>query len=152
MTILRRETVVRYECPHCRATLEWTISRWGGWVACPACERASEPPAPKLEIPTPRAAVREGASRGAGLRAEQWIAAGDVPDAAWPMWSRGLVLPKPRTEPEPKALRAALGVGLAISLFLLLVGFLDQNSQLSGTAAILALLCFWGRLKLAERR
>jgi len=152
VTVLRREAVVCYECPHCRAELEWTIGRWGGWVACPACGRASEPPAPRLVVPTPREVAREGARPGAGLRAEQWIAAGDVPDAAWPMWSRGLVLPKPRTEPEPKALRAALGVGLAIALFLLLVGFLDQNTQLSGAAAIIALLCFWGRIKLEKRR
>lgn len=152
MTLLRRETVVRYECPHCRAKLEWTIGRWGGWVACPICERASEPPTPRLVFPTPREVAREGARPGAGLRAEQWIAAGDVPDVAWPSWSRGVALPRPRTQPEPRARRTALAVGLAISLFLLLVGLLDQNNQLSGAGAIAALLCFWGRIKLAERR
>lgn len=152
MGVLQREEVVRYDCPHCRAKLEWIVGRWGGWVSCPACASPGLPPAPRLVVPTPRMVAREGVRAGAGLRAEQWIAAGDVPDPAWPSWSRGLVLPKPRTQQEPKARRAALAVGLAISLFLLLVAYLDQNTSLSGLALLVALVCFWGRMKLAERR
>ncbi len=152
MAVLQREEAVRYDCPHCRAKLEWSVGRWGGWVACPACARPAQPPRPRFVIPPPGPAPFEATKAGAALRAEEWIAAGDVPDPAWPVWSRGLSLPRPRTEPEPTALRTALAVGLGISLFLLLVAFLDQNGPLTGFSALIALVCFWGRMKLTGRR
>ena len=149
MTALQREKVVRYACPHCRAGLEWRVGLWRGWVSCPACGRPGLPPAPRLVMPDVVAPTREV---GAGLRAEQWIASGDVPDASWPMWSRGQAPIQPRVKSESKALPSALAVGLAISLFLLLIGYLDQSTNLAGVAALVALLCLWGRMKFAKGR
>ncbi|MDG3006767.1 hypothetical protein [Paludisphaera mucosa] len=147
MSILQRETTVRYDCPHCRAALESVPGRWRGWLLCPDCGRPGLPPPPGLVLPP-----EELPESGAGLRAEQWIAAGDVPDEGWPRWSPGLPLPTPRPSPLTKAAQTAVAVGLALSLFLLLIGYLDQSPGMAVVAGLGALVCFWLRVRLGSRR
>lgn len=147
MNYLRAESVVRYDCPHCRAELESYVGRWRGWLLCPSCGKPGLPPPPRLLIPAEPTPVT-----GAGLRAEAWIASGDLPDSGWPRWSRESEPLPPRPTGAVVTARAAMGVGLALSLFLLLVAFLDQNSSFAAAAGLTALLLYWLRLRLGRLR
>ncbi|AMV36556.1 hypothetical protein [Planctomyces sp. SH-PL62] len=141
---------VRYECPHCRVELEAILGRWRGWLLCPACGKPGLPPSPGFAPPTPGDAG--GLAMGAGVQAAAWIASGDLRDPARPAWPARPVDPRRRLSPAARNVRRAAVAGLAVSLFLLLIAFLDQNARLAGAAGVLTLIMLWFLGRLDPRR
>lgn len=141
---------VRYECPHCRVELESILGRWRGWLLCPACGKPGLPPSPGFAFPTPRdpgvLAMRTG------VQAEAWIASGDLSDPARPAWPALPVDPRPRPSRAARNVRRAAVAGLAVSLFLLLIAFLDRNASLGGVAGLATLVLYSLLVRLDPRR
>ena len=146
MAYMQWETVVRYDCPSCRAALAWTPGVWRGWVLCPACGKPSRPPAPRLVLPT----FQPSPAMPAELKPEPWNGSDAVAEDGRPRWSRELeeVRRKATADARWNTVRTAAGVALASSLFMMLVGYLDQNATVASCAAASALVMFliWVRL------
>ena len=138
LAYMQWETTVRYECPHCRAALGWDHGAWRGWVLCPSCGRSGRPPAPRLVLP----AFATPFTKPAAIKTEQGEPAAAASGEGPPRWSRDLesIRRNTRASARLSTIRAVAGVGLASSLFVMLVGYLDQNSTVASTAAVTALM------------
>jgi hypothetical protein len=124
---------VPYSCPRCKAELEVQYGGWEGWRRCPACGHPSLPPEVLFGHPTTRRRVQGG---------EEIL---ETPDSVAPEESNGPEKP-PIIESSPSAglgpLRLTFIAGLVISLFLLLVFYLDQKQELIGIFGTLAIIFF----------
>ncbi|WP_165250737.1 hypothetical protein [Paludisphaera soli] len=140
------EIEVRYDCPHCRVGLIADADRWSGWRLCPACGKSGLPPARRAK--RARLLPANLPARGSGRRAEAWIASGDLVDPDHAAWQVGYARDLPRPTPVSRVVTVAIAAGLAISVFLLLVAFLDRNGTLAGGAGLAVLLLYWARVRL----
>src|SRR5262249_3416525 len=111
---------VVYSCPYCKAELEAQDGGWQGGLRCPAGGRPSLPP----ESLFGRAGARRRVEILAGNDADDILVIGTstqdrrAPDRLVPASSHHISAP-----------RLIFTTGFAISLFLLLIAFLDQNTQ-----------------------
>ncbi|WP_165073410.1 hypothetical protein [Paludisphaera rhizosphaerae] len=149
MAYMQWETVVRYDCPFCRAALAWTPGAWRGWVLCPSCGKPGRPPAPRLVMP----GLQPSPINTAELKPQAWDGSRSVDGDEQPRWSRELEQVRRRSTEEVrwKPIRSAASVGLASALFIMLVGYLDQNSTVSSLAAVAALIMFVVRIAIGGR-
>lgn len=130
-----------YSCPHCHNWLEAATATWQGWILCPECHRPGLPP--------PRAIQR------LRRRVEQKDphlpydrpspSAGDPRREA--LTSRGPSLSPGRLS-QSSTSRLIVLTGLVISLFLLLVAYLDRSSQSSAIFGFLTIVFFLLMLRL----
>jgi len=141
-----KEPLVRYDCPHCRVGLASVVGRWRGWLLCPACGKPGLPPAP-LRARYSYHQARTLSPEGAGLRAEAWIASGDLPDENWPLWSRGAPIRPSRPSRRESLVRTFIAAGLIVSLFCLLVGYLDRSGGVAGFGGLGTLIFLWLRVR-----
>jgi hypothetical protein len=135
--------LVTYPCPRCKLELEAEHGGWEGWLRCPGCGTPSLPPEFLLGHPSTRRRVREtGGDDGETL----------------------VIGPDGRVAPEPSALigarpssmisalRLIFLTGVAMSLFLLLIAYLDDNQLATGIFGSLALVFFLLLLRVPTRR
>jgi hypothetical protein len=133
---------VSYSCPHCKAELEARQGGWQGWLRCPVCGVPSLPP----ELPpghpgTPRR-VRD-APEDRGTMAADGAAEGD-PEAD----RSRLTAPSSPVS----ALRLIFMTGLILSLFLLLIAYMDQNKQTTAIFGFLSIAFFLLLIRTPTRR
>ncbi len=133
-----------YLCPHCRAELEAGPEVWQGWLRCPGCGRPSLPPSPvtlpqkrRPQVRTSRPPEMLFISESGG----RTIAAGTDDDEP--------ELPLP-TRFSPA--RLVLTTGLALSLFMGLVAYLDSNTINMAIFGFLSLIFFVMLLRNSTRR
>jgi hypothetical protein len=137
---------VTYPCPHCKLELEADDAGWQGWSRCPACDTPSLPPDILLGHPATLRHVRVLGDDGDAFPA-LGVEAPDHDDA--PTASE-LIGPPPSS--TTSSLRLLYLTGLVISLFILLVSFLDDNQIVTGSSATMALVFFLLLLRLPGRR
>jgi hypothetical protein len=124
---------VTYSCPRCKAELEVQFGGWEGWRRCPSCGFPSLPPEVLFGHPTTRRRVQgdgESVETTAAVAAEDPVESDRSP----------IVEPSPST--AISALRLVFITGLVISLFLLLIFYLDQRHELTGVFGTLAIIFF----------
>ena len=135
-----------YPCPHCHVSLEARGDHWQGWVLCPECGRPGLPPR-RITLPagTRRAVTRQPA----------------VQDESRPVIGGMLKDPAPiiessarRTRPASasSASRLIVSTGLFVSVFLLLVAYLDRSSHSSAIFASLTVVFFLLLLRMSRSR
>ena len=133
---------VPYSCPRCKAELEAQHGTWEGWLRCPACGFPSLPPEVVFGHPRTRRRVQ-----GHDEEIEMLTVASEEPIAS----DRSPIL-----ESSPStalsALRLVFIAGLVISLFLLLIFYLDQKQELTGVFGVLAFIFFVLVLRTPSRR
>jgi hypothetical protein len=138
---------VRYPCPHCRAELETRDDDgWSGWRRCPACDRPHLPPDPSEYAPLP--------SQSADPSPEEIFRIGTVKEVRVieplvdgrpaPLWTLRQFEPVGRAHRSRQSrwYRRGLIIGLGISLFAVLVAFLEQGDITVGGFALLSLAFF----------
>lgn len=126
-----------YACPHCRASLEVrSDDLWTGWRRCPACDRPLLPPELGEKFRTPWQSF--------GPTREELLLAGEVESA-------DRRSPRPFEPFDPSRgsrqvgwcwYRRSLTIGLALSLFALLVAFLEQSQLAQGVLSLISLILF----------
>jgi hypothetical protein len=136
---------IPYSCPHCRVELEVrTGDRWSGWRRCPACDRPHLPPSPAEQAPPPWEATgprREGPLRD-GEAEDVLIIGPSDDDRPTSLWSPRQFEPFGRAHRSRRSLwyRRTLTIGLGVSLFAVLVAFLEQGEISVGAFALLSLV------------
>jgi hypothetical protein len=127
---------VTYPCPGCKVELEAEHAGWAGWLRCPSCGMPALPPEILLGHPRTRRRVREvGGDDVLIIGAGGGVPAGAIgPDPS--------TLIGPPVSPVIGALRLVFLTGLVISLFLLLIAYLDENTKVTSIAGSLALVFF----------
>ncbi len=133
---------VPYSCPRCKAELEAQHGAWEGWLRCPACGLPSLPPEVVFGHPTTRRRVQghDEAVEAMADAAEEPIASDGSP----------IIETAPST--AVSALRLGFITGLVVSLFLLLIFYLDQQQQYTGIFGTLAIIFFLLVLRTPTRR
>jgi hypothetical protein len=142
-----------YPCPHCRAMIVMGQDRWRGWVRCPECGRPGLPPDHALR---PRASRRRIEDPPAPRTEE--LAAPHPRPSPHPDGLAGPIAPVPvRVTPAvprhspSSASRVIVSTGFIVSIFLLLVAYLDRSSQSSAIFGCLTLLFFLLLLRVPRR-
>jgi hypothetical protein len=141
--------LVTYSCPRCHLELEAEHGGWLGWLLCPECATPALPPEALLGHPSTRRRIREMAVDDAIL-----VIGPDGPENTTASDSSALI-GKP-TSSLISAVRLVFLTGLVMSLFLLLIAYLDENQLAAGIFGALALvfflltLRFHGRSKRSE--
>jgi hypothetical protein len=137
---------VTYPCPRCKVELESHHGEWDGWRRCPSCGTPALPPEILLGHPSTRRRVREIAGEDILIiEADDGASPGvNGPDPA--------TLIGPPTSPVLGALRLVFVTGLVISLFLLLIAYLDENTAITSVAGSLSLVFFLLLLRVPSRR
>lgn len=139
---------VTYPCPGCRLELEAHHDGWRGWLRCPSCGTPSLPPEILLGHPSTRRRVRDFSAPG-----EEVVIIADENDARpdrTPLDPAALI-DAPQS-PVIGTVRLVLFAALVISLFLLLVAYLDDNQQVTSATATLSLIFFLLLLRTPGRR
>jgi hypothetical protein len=137
---------VTYPCPRCKVELETHHGEWDGWRRCPSCGTPALPPEILLGHPSTRRRVRE-------IDGEDILII-EADDGASP----GVNGPDPSTligppaSPVLVALRLVFVTGLVISLFLLLIAYLEENTTITSVAGALSLVFFLLLLRTPGRR
>jgi hypothetical protein len=137
---------VTYPCPQCRLELEAEHDGWQGWLRCPACGTPSLPPDILLGHPATMRRVR-------GLAGDDdavLVIDVDDPDGASTSDPAALLGEPPSA--LVSSLRMLFLTGLAISLFILLISFLDDNQLVTGFCGAIALIFFLLLLRLPDRK
>jgi hypothetical protein len=137
---------VTYHCPNCKLELESEHGGWEGWLKCPVCGTPALPPEILLGHPATKRRVRE---IGAGGAATATVDADAPEDAAAPDPS---ALIDPPASTLVSALRMIFLTGLVMSLFLLLIAYLDQNQRAAGIFGSLSVVFFLLLLRMPGRR
>ena len=123
---------VTYPCPGCQIELEARHGGWQGWLRCPACGTPALPPEFLLGHPRTRRRVE-------GPREDADVIVIDPATEASPALD-----PAPLTVSSPvSALRLIFLTGLILSLFLLLVFYMEQNKQATAIFGFLAIAFFF---------
>lgn len=137
---------VTYPCPQCRLELESEHGGWPGWLRCPACDTPSLPPDILFGHPATSRRVR-----GAGGKGEAMLFIGDDdPDGDTASNPSDLIGPPP--SPVASGLRLVFLSGLMISLFILLIAYLDDNQFIGGVFGGLSFVFFLLLLRAPSRR
>ena len=135
-----------YPCPHCRAPIEIGRDRWRGWMLCPECGRAGLPPEAAVRRPAPGRRVETSPPAHPAASPDP----GDSKASPAPLFAPSASF-APRPSPS-NASRVIVSTGLVVSLFLLLVAYLDRSSQSSAIFGFLTVLFFLLLLRLPRRR
>jgi hypothetical protein len=123
---------VTYLCPGCATELEARHGGWQGWLRCPVCGVPALPPEFLLGHPQTWRRV-EGAHQEHDIMVID--AAAEAP---------GMLAPAPRSASAPvSALRLIFLTGLILSLFLLLVFYMEQNKQTTAIFGFLSIIFFF---------
>jgi hypothetical protein len=133
---------VRYPCPHCKAELETQHGGWQGWQRCPACGVPSLPPEFLLGHPMTRRRVGDSIADRAAIvtnAAPEGSSASDRPLLG------GVSSPV-------SALRLIFVTGFVLSLFLLLIAYMDQNKQTTAIFGFLSIAFFLLLLRTPKHR
>ena len=125
---------VTYACPRCKADLEVQHGPWSGWRLCPACGLPALPPELLFGHPATRRRVA-----GYEVEPEPLIEPSE-PKKMEVLEPAPIVLVTPSS--GFGALRVFFLVGLVISLFLLLLFYLDQNQEMTGLFGGLSFIFF----------
>ncbi len=137
---------VTYPCPNCHLELESELGGWEGWLRCPACGTPALPPEILLGHPNTRRRVREAQGDDQAV-----LAIGDEASANAPAADpSALIGPPPST--IVSVLRMIFLTGLVMSLFLLLIAYLDGNQRAAGIFGSLAVVFFLLLLRMPGRR
>jgi hypothetical protein len=137
---------VTYPCPNCRLELESEHGGWEGWVRCPACGTPALPPEIMLGHPNTQRRVREmGGDDGAVV-----VIGADSPEDAASQDPSALIATP--TSTLVSVLRMIFLTGLVMSLFLLLIAYLDQNQRAAGIFGSLSVIFFLLLLRMPGRR
>jgi hypothetical protein len=131
-----------YSCPRCRADLETRINEWQGWQRCPTCGMLSLPPEPP-RWRDPQLPV--GRPKGSG----DVLVISDSPDRFADPDQVAPTLIRP-THISPT--RLVFRNGLFVSLGLMLIFFLDQNTTNTAIFGFLAVVFFILLLRLSPSR
>ncbi len=134
---------VSYSCPRCKAELESQHGTWQGWLRCPTCGFPSLPPELLFGHPMTRRRVL-------GRDEDEAIPTEDMPLAP------GALDRSPTIVPAPSApfgvMRMIFLGGLVVSLFLLLIFYLDENPQFTGVFGATAIIFFVLLVRAPSRR
>ncbi len=136
---------VTYPCPGCKAQLEASHSGWRGWLRCPTCGTPALPPEVFRGHPATRRRLLETPGE------DILIIEDDRVTARQPLPDPASLIPPP-TSPVITSLRLFFGIGLVVSLFLLLISYLDDNSQVLGIAGSTAVIFFLLLIRVSGRR
>jgi hypothetical protein len=120
---------VLYPCPHCQAELEAQHRGWQGWLRCPSCGVPSLPPEFLLGHPRTQRRVQ-------GADADQGAIATAAATESLPEPDRAQV---GGSSSPISALRLIFLTGFILSLFLLLIAYLDHNGQTATTFGFLSI-------------
>jgi hypothetical protein len=137
---------VTYPCPQCRLELETQHGGWQGWLRCPGCGAPSLPPEILLGHPATMRRVRELAGDDDSIL----VIGADAPDGPNTPDTSALIGEPPSA--LVSSLRLLFLTGMVISLFILLISFLDDNQIVTGFSSVLALTFFLLLLRLPDRR
>lgn len=136
---------VTYPCPNCKLELESEHGGWEGWVRCSACGTPALPPEIMLGHPNTQRRVREmGSDDGAVV-----VIGADPPEDAEPQDPSALIVTPAST--LVSVLRMIFLTGLVMSLFLLLIAYLDQNQRATGIFVSLSVIFFLLLLRMPGR-
>ena len=121
-----------YPCPGCGTELEARHGGWQGWLRCPVCGVPALPPEFLLGHPTTRRRVE-------GTPQDSDVIVIDATAETAPVSD-----PAPLTVSSPvSALRLIFLTGLILSLFLLLVFYMEQNKQTTAIFGFLSIIFFF---------
>lgn len=134
---------VTYPCPRCRLELEVEEGGWQGWLRCPACDAPALPP----EILRGHPATSRRVKAASGEFVPDLFTADGEED---PTDTDALLGPPP--SPVADTFRIVFLSGLVISLFILLIAYLDDNSFIGGLFGGLAFIFFLLLLRVPSRR
>ncbi len=135
---------VSYSCPRCKAELEVQHEAWQGWRRCPNCGLSSLPPELLFGHPMTRRRVL-GRDDDPVIPDEM-----SLPDDPIALDRAQVILTSPSGGFGP--LRVFFVIGFVVSLFLLLLFYLDQNSQFTGIFGALSFIFFLLMLRSPRRR
>jgi hypothetical protein len=126
---------VSYACPNCRRQLEARSTGYNGWLRCPICKWPALPPEIMVERrETRRRTVQKGVNN-AILVIPASLEGAHEPDAL----ETNTVGPASYTTPA----RLIFTTGFALSLFLVLVAYLDDKMGRMAVFAFLSVGFFW---------
>jgi hypothetical protein len=131
-----------YSCPRCRAQLATQYDVWDGWLKCPTCGLASLPPEPQ-RVRTPRQPSASMRAPGDGPAINESPELFMDPDYVAP----GVPIPA-----HISPARLVFRTGLLVSLGLMLIFFLDQNTTNTAIFGFLAVVFFILLLRLSANR
>jgi hypothetical protein len=131
-----------YRCPRCRAELETRYHEWQGWQRCPTCGALALPPEPP-RVPNPRKPGNRSKAQG------DVMLISDSPDLL--MDADQVAQPFVRPAHVSPA-RLVFRTGLLVSLGLMLIFFLDQNTTNTAIFGFLAVVFFVLLLRLSANR
>ena len=136
---------VTYHCPRCKLELEAENGGWRGWLRCPGCGTPSLPPEILLGHPTTRRRVVQRGGEDAEV-----LVIGDDEAQIDPAADR-----PPLIEAPPSPLLSVLSMvfltGLVMSLFILLIAYLDENQTLTAVFGFLSFVFFILLLRVPSR-
>ncbi len=128
---------VSYACSNCRTQLEARPTGWDGWLRCPACNWPSLPPEIMVHHrKTDRPAIRRNQ---------------DGDDDIVIISASEADIPRPDSRPidgdgrssHTTPARLIISTGFALSLFFVLVAYLDDKMGRMAIFAMLAIGCFF---------
>ena len=131
-----------YSCPRCRAQLATQYEVWEGWLRCPTCGLPSLPPEPQ-RVRTPRQPNA------------RMIAPGDRPainESPELFMDPDYLAPGVPIPAHISPARLVFRTGLLVSLGLMLIFFLDQNTTNTAIFGFLAVVFFILLLRLSANR
>ena len=123
---------VTYPCPHCKVELEAQHGGWQGWYRCPACGVPSLPPEFLLGHPLTRRRVPDP-------EADSDLMVMAASSASSPAVDR---TERAGSSSPTSPVRLIFMTGFILSLFLLLIGFLEQNQQTTVIFGFLSIAFF----------
>lgn len=137
---------VTYNCPHCGVTLEAEDDGWDGWRRCPACGRPALPPKPDPQLRRDYAFDLDARASAEGEPGADGSAdpIGSDPENV-------LEIPA-ASSPVIGTARLIFKTGLILSLALLLIFYLDQNSTNATIFGALAVIFFLLLLRFPKKR
>jgi hypothetical protein len=131
-----------YRCPRCRAELETHYDEWKGWQRCPTCGALTLPPEPP-QLPSPRRSPDRSE-----LQRDVMVIS-DAPDL---LMDPDQIAPAFVRPAHMSPARLVFRTGLLVSLGLMLIFFLDQNTTNTAIFGFLAIVFFVLLLRLSANR
>ncbi len=136
---------VAYKCPHCGVALEAEDDGWNGWRRCPACARLALPPRPDPRLRLSRSAGRDTGSSALANREVNGIAGSNDADP------EALLLTQTVSSPVVGPARLIVKTAFILSLALLLLFYLEQNTRSTAIFGALAVIFFFLLLRLPRK-
>lgn len=137
---------VTYSCPQCHLELESQHGGWEGWLRCPSCGTPSMPPEILLGHPATMRRIREAGEGNGDVLVIGDEESTDTDDSD-PAAAIG-----PPASPVLGTLRLVFLSGLLMSLFVLLIAYLDDNQVAMSIFGGLAFLFFLLIFRIPARR